>query len=232
MKLKDFRVDRIYVINIESHTHRMRYMEYMLEKYQIPLLSLYHDVYIQKGVQVHSSPYGFRGPPGAYGCTESHLECLRHAQQDDTIQTVMVLEDDCIVHKQFWQMWDSAEIPDDWNMIYLGAIQMNWGHIQFINHKVYKARNTLSSHAYILQSKDIPMILDIAKKSPVPIDEVFSIAQTKMKGYVLYPNLCINHVNQSYVRSRNTWSIENQQSRFRWTIQEYDTEKTPLSFVD
>jgi GR25 family glycosyltransferase involved in LPS biosynthesis len=180
------------------------------------------------GVERNPTP-GFRGPKGAFGATESHLQCLRESQADG-IETVLILEDDCLPHKDFWDLWSTITVPDNWNMIFLGAIQMNWYGIKTMNPNVYKAHNTLSAHSYITTKTYIPSILQEASIRRIPIDEVFVRLQNRHPSYVITPNLFINHVDESFVRVRNTWSIQNQRRTFRWKVDDYDIEKTPLTF--
>ena len=49
-----------------------------------------------------------------------------------------------------------------------------------------------------------------------PIDELLIIVQNNFNCYVLYPNLCINYMNDSNIRKNNTWKIETTGKRFKW----------------
>jgi len=90
------------------------------------------------------------------------------------------------------------------------------------NQKYYKAWKSLGGTAYILKHNMFQLIKKLFFQERKPIDELLIIVQNKFNCYVLYPNLCINYMNDSNIRKNNTWKIETTGKRFKWDIDLYD----------
>jgi GR25 family glycosyltransferase involved in LPS biosynthesis len=170
------------------------------------------------------APKSFRGPSngGAYGCCISHLRCIDDATTNN-YDTIMIMEDDLMFHKNFCEEWNSISIPNNWNILYLSASQLKWENINLDkNKKYYKAWKSLGGTAYILKKNMFQLIKKLFFQERKPIDELLIIVQNKFNCYVLYPNLCINYMNDSNIRKNNTWKIETTGKRFKWDIDLYD----------
>ena len=224
--LKDISIDKIYVINMEKDVKRKEDTLKSFEKYKIPLLAINNNYEIRKAEDWTKkiAPKSFKGPTngGAYGCCISHLKCI-----DDAIEknydTILIMEDDLMYHKNFIEEWNSISIPNDWNILYLSATQIKWDKIVLDeNKKYYKALKSLGGTAYILKKNLFQYIKKLFFEFRKPIDELLIIVQEKFNCIVLYPNLCINYMNESNIRKNNSWKIETTGKRFKWDIDLYD----------
>jgi GR25 family glycosyltransferase involved in LPS biosynthesis len=225
-KLTDIEIDKIYVINMEKDLKRKENTIKTFQKYNIYNLSKNNNVEIRKAEDWtnKSPPKSFRGPTngGAYGCCISHLKCI-----DDAIEqkydTVLIMEDDLMFHNNFIEEWNSISVPNDWNILYLSATQIKWNNIILHpNKKYYKANKSLGGTAYIVKKNLYQYIKKIFFQERKPIDELLIIVQNHFKCLVLYPNLCINYMNESNIRKNNTWKIETTGKKFKWEIDLYD----------
>lgn len=225
-KLKDLKVDKIYVINMEKDKKRKENTIKTLKKYEIEKLSKNNDYEIIKAHDwsQKQSPISFNGPRngGAYGCCLSHLQCIDNAIARK-YDKILIMEDDLMFHKDFKNEWNKIEIPNSWNILYLSATQLKWNNI-VINekHKYYKAWKSLGGTAYILKSNMFLIIKKLFVQYRKPIDELLIIAQDKYLSIVLYPNLCINYMNESNIRKNNSWKIETTGKKLRWDLNLYD----------
>lgn len=224
--LKDISIDKIYVINMEKDVKRKEDTLKSFEKYKIPLLALNSNYEIKKAEDwtKKTAPKSFRGPTngGAYGCCISHLKCI-----DDAIEnkydTILIMEDDLMYHKNFIEEWNSISIPNNWNILYLSATQLKWDKVVLDkNKKYYKAWKSLGGTAYILKKNLFQYIKKLFFEFRKPIDELLIIVQDKFNCIVLYPNLCINYMNESNIRKNNSWKIETTGKKFKWDIDLYD----------
>jgi len=185
------KIDNVFVINLEDKKDRW---ENVLS--QIPLSlksktsrfialtdesptfkskkSRYCDLFCTKGMK---------------GCGSSHL-AIWQKMVDENIQTAMILEDDAVFKSDFEnllnQMWQY--VPQDWEMILLGCVlkcdlRKNYGLIeklhslifplsqnQEVNDHVYRLRNFLGTHAYIITKQGAQKLLEGIKIKTGHID--------------------------------------------------------------
>src|SRR5215216_4528857 len=68
-------------------------------------------------------PAGWIHSAGAYGCLLSHVEVVREAQRSN-VPSVLIFEDDTVLDPEFQSKFASfsQEVPDDWHMLYFGAL--------------------------------------------------------------------------------------------------------------
>lgn len=226
MNLKDVNIDKIYVINMEKDIKRKKDTLESFEKYKIPLLAKNSNYEIKKAEDwtKKTAPKSFRGPTngGAYGCCISHLKCIDDAIENN-YDTILIMEDDLMYHKNFIEEWNSICIPNDWNILYLSATQIKWDKVVLNKEKkYYKACKSLGGTAYILKKNLFLYIKKLFFELRKPIDELLIIIQDRFNCIVLYPNLCINYMNDSNIRRNNSWKIETTGKKFRWEIDLYD----------
>jgi len=208
--------DNIYIINLEEHTLRRERTRKTLDKYQLSKLSKTGSYTFFKGIngnKIEKMP-GFIFSMGALGCTLSHLSCIKEAY-DRGEETILILEDDVIFHRDFNRVWYNLKLPDDWDILYLGASQFDWTDI-VIEKDFYRAKYTLGAFAYILKTKLYPDLLRIFEEKKVSTDEILMEQQNVSNCYVLYPNLIIAYLDESLTRPNNKWSLETVGHAFKW----------------
>lgn len=224
--INKIKIDKIYVINLEKDIKRKNNTIKTFEKYKIPTIAYRNNYEIIKAHDWSKklSPLSFKGPRngGAYGCVLSHLSCIENALNNN-YETILIMEDDLMFHKDFNEKWNTIKVPTNWNILYLSATQIKWDNIKLLeNENYYKAWKSLGGTAYILKK---PMFLEIKKlykQYQKPIDELLIMIQEYKECIVLYPNLCINYMNESNIRKNNTWKIETTGKRLKWDIDLYD----------
>jgi GR25 family glycosyltransferase involved in LPS biosynthesis len=221
MNLNSIKLDAIYIINLESDVERKKKIEETIRIYGLYNLTsrvIYFKAFDYRYRQLENN-YKFLGPVPAYGCTLSHLGCIKDAQNNN-YTNILIFEDDIIINKKFDELWNNIIIPDDWNIIHLGAIQINWTNI-VLNGNYYKSHKTLGGFSYIVKKEMFPIIQEYYEIHRRPIDEICLLIQNDYPCYTIYPNLFINYVNKSYIRQRNNWTVENKSALFKWNLDEY-----------
>lgn len=211
-------LDVIYIINLKTDINRKKAMEILFNKYPICTNIVFIEGVDYRNKFIENN-YKFLGPPAAYGCTMSHFKCIQHAIQNN-YNNILICEDDLLVHNNFNELWNNINIPSDWNIIHLGAIQINWDNIN-INTNFYKSKKTLGGFSYILNKKMFQIIFDYYEKYRLPIDEVVALIQNDYPCYTLFPNLFINFIDKSYIRKFNHWSLSKTGQHFKWNITDY-----------
>lgn len=134
---------------------------------------------------------------GNHGCTASHrgvLELICHHGW----QRTLVLEDDFeIVHADFNERWAAAvaEIPNDWEMLYLGGHYAEAPIARVAKHVIRCGRMlTTSSYGVTLDMaiKMAPHVYGIG-----PIDTLYGHWHRESKCYILDPRLMVQFTNLS-----------------------------------
>jgi GR25 family glycosyltransferase involved in LPS biosynthesis len=150
--------------------------------------------------------------PGEIGCWLSHKRLLKflNNQYYPYNHGHLILEDDCIVDRQFIKKWNIIRktIPINWDIVYLGI-----GDIQAddLNMYIKKWKNTdkwgnSGTFAYIVRHRAIPYILEQLKFMNSPIDVQYFYMLGKLNIYIVDPPLIKTDI---HVKS----SIDEQQIR-------------------
>ena len=139
---------------------------------------------------------------------------------------VMIVDDDIRPIFNFYVNFSKCmhNVPDDWDIIYLGASQHDWNNINtteaYLN-GYYKATNTKGSFAMLINKKCIKQLLAELNKHLIrqPLDEI--IHSLKLKKYVLFPNIFISDVSQSRIREARS-EVTKHASVMKWDLLCYD----------
>ena len=123
--------------------------------------------------------------PGWQGCRKSYLECLKIASRGT--EPTLIMEDDCVILGD-WGLVEQAmsELPDDWDVLYLGAT-LNEPLVKHSEH-LYRLTWAWTTHAiiwrgglavgHVFNHED-----DIGKIDVFLSNEI----QAKFKCYIIYP---------------------------------------------
>ena len=144
-------------------------------------------------------------------------------KQEDNI---MIVDDDIRPIFNFYVNFSKSmhNIPDDWDILYLGASQHDWKNINakeaYLN-GYYKASNTKGSFAMIINKRCIKQLIVELNKNLLrqPLDEI--INSLKLKKYVLFPNIFISDVSRSLIRDPRS-EIVKHASIMKWDLLCYD----------
>lgn len=123
---------------------------------------------------------------GHLGCWNSHLRLLKHIKELG-IEMALVLEDDC----QFIQEYNldeiMSELPDDWDLLYLGGL--NKAERKPYSKHLDVAQYIYQTHAYIIRNKFLDTLISTVEKYPYKIDIVFSQALSKGNCFITNPTI-------------------------------------------
>ena len=154
--------------------------------------------------------------PGHVGCVLSHLKCLEMAKANKW-KTLLVFEDDVEFRKSadslFNVWWE--EVPDDWDMVYLGG--NHYGHILRYNitpvltkvtEHVYYTFFTITTHAFVIKDTMYDYMIKKLKTVEKEVDRLYVDAQIDFNVYTFRPNLAWQ---------RNDYSdINNESCNYDW----------------
>lgn len=168
---------------------------------------------------------------GAFGYLRSMIYILESAIQDG-VETLLMLDDDALFHKNTENIFASAvaELPSDWLILQLGTLQYDWDQdwITWRSKHLYSQNGaSIGSHAVGLRREIFPFLLAHAKRIELPYDVGPLSAATRafpQRNFVIYPNIAIQSIADSDIRSSEFQSKRSRDSIFstyRWIKDDY-----------
>ncbi|MBL8704457.1 MAG: glycosyltransferase [Rhodospirillales bacterium] len=167
---------------------------------------------------------------GAWGYLKSYIAILQDAIAAGH-ESILILDDDPLFHKNFPVLFDAAmrELPKDWKIVQLGALQYDWGEDWIAKHSQHLYRcngSSVGSHATGIHRSVIPALLHEAMRFDLPLD-VGALCKVKRsfaeKCFTILPNLIIQDTTESDIASSDVQQAEGQKRAnvYRWKLEDY-----------
>ena len=154
-------------------------------------------------------PAGWIHSAGAYGCLLSHVEVVRAAQRSNAA-TVLIFEDDTVLHPEFQSKFASfnSEVPDDWDMLYFGALHKD--EPAPISEHVGRITKANSTYAYALKHTVFDAFIELNARAEHVLDMNSYLLQERFNCYCFTPNLAWVEAEYSDVQNRleRHWYLE------------------------
>ena len=189
-------VDKIYVINMDQDTDRLKHIKYQLDKFNLKFQRV-PGVNGKKEFPKYKNKTPLR--PGVLGCLLSHTNVIKDAIQNN-YENILVLEDDAILHQNFLQEFETKykfikNKEKDIEMIYLGCSQKhNWKDLDLQEH-YYTTKKNDGTFAMLINKKIFSRILQLYEKMNLPSDRVFfNHIQPNNKCFTMHPNIITANV--------------------------------------
>ena len=223
-------IDEVRIINLERRADR-------LEKFQAAHPQWHHRVCVEKAVDGRAltltpalaalfKPNDFLWKKAIMGCALSHLKVWKRLAEDNTIENMLVLEDDVLFKGEFPGGWSAAAktAPADWDVLYLGGVlppnramfdkmvepvSAHWGRIkenQVFGQTVPTRYFHFCNYAYVLRrSAAIKLLASIKERGGyhTSADHMICNAVSMFKHYVLMPQAagCYQDDDPKYAQS-------------------------------
>lgn len=155
-------------------------------------------------------PEYWRHTAGAYGCLRSHLEVVEEARRIGA-PSVLIFEDDVVFHAGLQQKFAAGmrELPDDWDMLYFGALHKDEP-VSFSEHLCRLTRSN-STYAYALRNTVYDAFIDLNRRAEDVLDNNSFILQQRFNCLCFMPHL-------AWVE--NDWSDAQRKIEQHWYLQE------------
>jgi len=147
------------------------------------------------------------------GCFLTHHN-LYKTILDEGHETALILEDDALFLEGYKEVVEQAmkDIPKDWDLLYLG--QANYDSIKIaqsaelkthaikenIAGQLFKASRCWLTHAYVVNRKALPKLIEGTQVLYASIDGVLADLQENLNVYAIYPNIVKQDGTQSSIR--------------------------------
>lgn len=185
MRTLNDHVDAIYCINLNDRKDRWESAAKQFHK---------HNLWVERISGIKGSDMNLDFPPeikeGAVGCALSQLFVLKLAQHKKN-KNFLLFEDDVEFDEEINQKFSKyySEIPNDWDMIYLGGQHFHGMNLQQVSEHIYKCEYTLCAHSvifkYTVYDRFINKLIDITK----PCDVHYAESHKDINAYVIIPHL-------------------------------------------
>ena len=154
-------------------------------------------------------PAGWTHSNGAYGCLLSHVEVIREAQRSNA-PSVLIFEDDTVLDPDFQSKFASfsKEVPDDWDMLYFGALHKD--EPTKISEHVGRITKANSTYAYALKNTVYDAFIELNARAEHVLDMNSYLLQERFNCYCFMPNLAWVEAEYSDVQNRleRHWYLE------------------------
>lgn len=141
--------DRVVVLNLDRRTDRLETFQSMMMRESLPMGHVTRVSGVD-GNKVVAPPSWWRASIGGWGCYQSHLKILNESVERGD-KSLFVFEDDAVLCPGFFEKYLAfcGELPDDWDMIYLGGYFVQKGPMPVpISPRVVRGFNVIQTHAY------------------------------------------------------------------------------------
>jgi GR25 family glycosyltransferase involved in LPS biosynthesis len=168
--------------------------------------------------------------PGAWGLLKSMTAIFERALALGW-QSLLVLEDDVLFHDDSLALFDRcmAELPTDWTILQLGAMQLHWESdwISWHSDNLYRCHGSShGAHAFGLRADVLPMLLERCRMADLPFDigALHTIKRRHAEScFTVFPNLAIqdatdSDIGMSTLFFREARSVDN---LYRWHLPDY-----------
>ena len=194
MKLDEI-VDEIIVMNLDRRTDRLNHCVAQADQHNFSFIRLKATDW----KDLHYIPKGFR--LGEFALNQTYLNALDYCISKD-FNTVLIMEDDFDFCENLEERLDEIkQIPDDWDLIYLGANHYHLGAgtipPEKINDNILKVKSSFCAHAIIYNRKMLTEIRDRLSKSDCVVDLMLSRLQPDFNCYGFVKNICKQYDSHS-----------------------------------
>jgi glycosyl transferase, family 25 len=156
-----------------------------------------------------AKPAGWNHSAGAYGCLLSHVEVIKEAR-DSGAASVLIFEDDAVLAPDFQARFAGyiQEVPDDWDMLYFGALHKD--EPARISEHVGRITKANSTYAYALRSTVFDEFIALNSRAEHVLDMNSYQLQERFNCYCFMPNLAWVEAEYSDVQNRleRHWYLE------------------------
>jgi glycosyl transferase family 25 len=176
---------KIYCINLDKRVDRWELAEPHLKQLNL-------DVERVSGYD--GSALGLEFPPeikeGAVGCSLSHLFTIKLAKQNN-LENFLLLEDDVVfdddVNQKFFDIL--PQVPDDWDMLYLGGQHFHGMDMPQVSENVYKCVYTLAAQSVGIKNTVYDYFIDKLMNISKINDLHYAESHKEINAYVIIPHL-------------------------------------------
>lgn len=237
MKKADIRFERFSAVDGQNPAVKEAYDVYTKGIRNFPASKIQNSLEFHQGgysaseqarfIQAASEKPAIRST-GAWAYLLGYREILCRALEEGW-ESFLVLDDDCVFHSNFSDVFDRAmyELPSNWHILHLGTMQYDWELTEQYSEHLYMPNGFIvGSHAVAYRRAAIPGLLNWIDMMNLPYDvgplQKESFLQ-RDRTFVVLPNLAIQDDLSSDINSSDVdpQHVRMQGNKFRWNLDDY-----------
>lgn len=186
MKISDLS-DKIIVMNLDKRTDRLHNCNLQAEKFNFNFVRInsIDGSLINNNTNLRN---------GELGLLKTYKKVLEYCI-DENFQQVLIMEDDFQFDEDVEERLEEIKlIPDNWDVIYLGANHYHLGAGTIkpikINDKIIRIYSSYGAHSIIIKKSMYQKIYEKILEYKFPIDVIFANMQIEINAYGFIKNIC------------------------------------------
>lgn len=196
MNLNDF-FDHIYCINLDRRVDKWEECQREFARIgniEVERFSAVYGKHLDIGDKTHLLP-------GEAGIILSNFYLLLDAKKNG-YERILILEDDIEFSETFVQDWEnwSSEIPEDWEMLYLGGNLVGW-HPSPVTEHVHKGEHIFAIHALGLRSSTFDSMISAIDMN-TPVDVTYGHQSVNFSSYLMVPRMAWQRPGRSDIQNK------------------------------
>ena len=184
--MTNYDFDKAWVINLKRRKDRY---DNFFANFDIDKVNEKWNLEVFYGVE-EEPPEWFKASKGAWGCYRSHLKLLKRFQRSK-YNNVIIFEDDALLVKNFMERWHVVNVPNDWDMLYLGGQPLK--PLRKVNECIYRCDNVNRTHAYAINRKCVDFLIKHLSNTPFKdefhVDSKYGEIHKDLNTYIIIPRL-------------------------------------------
>lgn len=175
--------DRIYVLNLHRRSDRMQQIKKKLNRFGIVYdrFGATDGFVMDKIWESYAKENKVFTNPNYIACAISHLSIYKDAISNG-YKRILIIEDDVLINRNVHTIFESLNIPNWEDILYLGYIPLSddqsmWTYqivSNYITNGIFLPKNLWGLYAYGITDKLMMEMLDVYKKEfPMEIDRYF-----------------------------------------------------------
>lgn len=193
-------INKIYVINLSRRKDRLQHITEECAKHGLEMIRVEAVDGSKILYRIHS-----KRKAAIIGCYKTHLGLLKQFNDLDN-DYFFIAEDDAIFAENFKEKLSNYinELPDDWDMIYLGGNIKSKGSVAEFSSNFKKALNVFCTHAYIVRKKAISALIKKVETKQWKVDVLYTEFQKENKCFITIPELAWQKAGFSDIEQKVT----------------------------
>jgi GR25 family glycosyltransferase involved in LPS biosynthesis len=221
-------VDKVYVINLDRDTEKMKVLDTNLREHNVRYTRFPAVIGAHVTESRYLSPFCNKFcAPGMKGCALSH-RAIWEDMVHKNYNYALILEDDAQLtttcQQEFKQAWD--QVPDDFDIVWVGCNfvcddpgviphimrETFYGHPEKVDDNLNRTPGSVGTHAYIISRKCAEKLLAAQINTHIDMQLSLWIRQHNLQSYSMHPQPIRNNpemeaassISEKYPKLLNT----------------------------
>ena len=180
--------EKSFVVNLDRREDRMKETKEEFDKWGIDDVWRYPAI-DGNILDLSQMNYAHKLNKGEIGLIITHKRIIELAKEEG-LKSILIMEDDVVFGPEFEHLDDyMKDVPENWDMFYLGANHTYGQRPEHIAGYVHKLNFSVTTHCFAIRDTMYDVILDKLNSKDVPIDLSYAQIHKEHNVYGFLPNI-------------------------------------------